>query len=215
MRTRHFNIRLALSAFILGLILYSCGEDDRPECGLVVEGVVAPEAFRLETEPFIDLMVNEKRYVLLQDQLFGDILTEDVSLCPGLDCNQVNTHRFQKFFQLNIMRPNAIEELFSSVGITTPILTLDSLLNRETRTVHFGLSLIDNCNVTIEATGESNNYNRIDRVEMVDTIPTGLPNLVIYETLVTGELKADFDISGEMISVMGNYKMTVYLDQSN
>lgn len=214
MHKNQFNLLL-----VSLLLFLSCGNQDmpRPDCSIIEEAQQPPSEFQLDFMSYIDMDVNGVRHVVLQDDLINDIEGPSGSPCPGLDCRQVNTHKYDRFFQLNFVRPNTLEELENSVGIKTPMISLDSMMHRTSTQVHLGMMFFNNCEKGFLPSSSDLNevYNLIDSIEVVDEIEINLEGkpAVIYETLVYGEFKAQFNADGKLVDVRASYKLTEYLTE--
>lgn len=213
------NIR-NIGAFIItaALLLASCEtyEFDAPDCQLITDVLETPFAYEIEQEPIIILNFgDEVTHRILQRR------TENIARirCPqdrDTCLNYVPQHTYDKLFQLRFKRPKKLEDLVNSIGLETPLLSIDSLENQTNPTTHLGLTIFDSCRTPYEPLDNQSSeifHNRILEVNELNRTEGDNGNSLLYyiEVEVIGEIKAQYNIQGRTILISGQYRLEEFI----
>ena len=203
------------------LLLAACEnyEFDLPDCNFDTQITETPFAWEVEQEPLVNIEIsNQQPKIILQRRMesIGSVsCPSDRDTC----LNVLTRHIYEKLVELDMMRPSTMDDLTNSIGVRTPLLSLDSLSAHSDPLVHMGLKIINSCNREFQALGEGvdaeNSYNTINdvSVESREEIEVEGEPKELIQTIISGEMNAKFEVDGLIIPVNVTYRLEQYLIQ--
>jgi len=186
-------------------------EFNAPDCYLITDPLETPYLWEVEDDPIVKLSLGDRfTHLILQRRMRGggEFCTSSRNDCV----NTVYQHTYDKLFRIDFKRPKKLEDLMNSIGIDTPLLSVDELKNQVDPTTHMGLVIFDSCRnpyYPIDSEVSSTFYNRITDVVETDRIEYDDHQSIDVE--VFGVLTARFEIQGEIIQVTAEYRMEQYI----
>lgn len=200
------------------LLIWACEnyEFDPPNCYIITEALEVPYGYEVEQSPNVQINIGpEASHIILQRRMES---TGSVT-CPSdrdTCLNIIISHNYGKLFNLDFRRPEKFDDLVNSIGISTPLLDKDSLMYMTHPTAHIGLQIYNSCGrefYPLDNRSSELFHNRITAVNEISReeidVDGKLSDLIGVE--VYGEIRAEFDILGEITLVTANYRLGEYI----
>ncbi|WP_420387585.1 hypothetical protein [Roseivirga sp.] len=200
------------------LLIWACEnyEFDPPNCYIITEPLEVPYGFEVEQSPHMEISIGpEARHIILQRRMEN---TGSVTCPTDRDTclNIISIHNYDKLFTLDFRRPEKLNDLVNSIGISTPLLDRDSLMHMTHPTIHIGLQVYNSCGrefYPLDNMSSELFHNRITAVNEISRDEGEIDGKLIdlIEVEVYGEIRAEFDVLGEITLVTADYRLSEYI----
>lgn len=201
-------MRLTTISFIILAICTSCGQTDDIDYGpckfapAESKFPVVPTAFCEEC--YFELQVFGKQYSFTGNQFLES---------PPWEINTISN----AFLQFSIVVPVSMDSLNLGLGNTTPLLNWDSLPYSRTSSppVSASFGIFNYCKDYFEPISNINqSYHRLTHIDMIESyfverVEANGDDYQFNRFYAYGELKATFNINGEIQVATGTYKIQI------
>lgn len=199
---------MTLAAALSGCETY---EFEAPNCYIIKEPLEIPHDFEVASYPIVILNIGDE----FTHRIVQSKMSTPSQFCSQNDPNCLNNiehFQYDKLFQLSIKIPEILADLENSVGITTPLHTVDELRSIDNPTVFMGLTMFDSCRnpfIPIDMEQSDTFYNLITGIK--ERVITGQPPDDFPEVEISGRMSATFDLYGTRTPVTVEYRLKMYV----